>query len=191
MEPNEAMGLIRSAVPAAGGVWADFGAGSGTFSHALAALLGPQGRVLAVDRDAGALRALPGTGGEARASMVPVSGDFRDLGRIPELDGVALDGALFANSLHFVPDAGRVLREAAHRLRPRGRIVVVEYDGRSPSRWVPYPIGRDRLAALAVDAGLERPRAAGERPSAYGGMLYAAWMGRREGEPLPGASASG
>lgn len=179
MDTEQATELIRSGVPASGGTWADFGAGTGAFSRALAALLGPGGRVLAVDRDAEALRGLDAardSGSEARggAEIVAVRGDFRDLEGIRELAGTPLDGALFANSLHFAADAERVLRETARRLAPGGRIVVVEYDGRAPSRWVPYPIPRDAMAALAARAGLAVPRVVGERPSRYGGLLYAA-----------------
>ena len=46
--------LLRGAVEP-GGTWADIGAGSGAFTLALADLLGPGGRIVAVDRDARAL----------------------------------------------------------------------------------------------------------------------------------------
>ena len=41
------------AARSAGGTWADIGAGEGAFTLALADLLGPGGRIVAVDRDAG------------------------------------------------------------------------------------------------------------------------------------------
>ena len=44
------VGLLRPAVEP-GGSWADIGAGEGAFTLALADLLGPGGRILAVDRD--------------------------------------------------------------------------------------------------------------------------------------------
>ena len=50
------VGLIRAAVEP-GGTWADIGAGQGAFTLALADLLGPGGRIVAVDRDARVLRA--------------------------------------------------------------------------------------------------------------------------------------
>ena len=50
------VGLLRAAVEP-GGTWADIGAGEGAFTLALADLLGPGGRIVAVDRDARALRA--------------------------------------------------------------------------------------------------------------------------------------
>ena len=51
MRAHDAAALIRSAVTEPGGKWADLGAGTGTFSRALATLLGPAGTVYAVDHD--------------------------------------------------------------------------------------------------------------------------------------------
>ena len=63
MTTDEASELIRDAVltdhgEPVGPVWADMGAGSGTFTFALARLLGPEGRVVAVDREPAALESL-------------------------------------------------------------------------------------------------------------------------------------
>ena len=55
MDHGDHVALLRAAVRP-GGTWADIGAGSGAFTLALADLLGPGGAILAVDRDAGALR---------------------------------------------------------------------------------------------------------------------------------------
>jgi SAM-dependent methyltransferase len=179
MRVDEAAALIRPAVAGAGGVWADLGAGTGTFSRALAALLGPGGTVYAVDRDRRALATLDAPAGAPAnaATVVPVVADFTGPLALPELDG-----ALLANALHFVHggDQAAVLGKVAALLRPGGALVLAEYDGRSASRWVPYPVSRARFAALASAAGLSAPTGVGERPSAYGGVLYAA-VARRPG----------
>ena len=165
MHLSDAATLIAPAISAAGTTWADLGAGTGTFSRALASLLGPSGRVYAVDRDPAVLRLARHDG------LVAVHADFT-----MELELRPLDGALLANSLHFIPAAKQagVLQRIARLVTPGGRIVVVEYEGRAPSRWVPFPISLERFGALAKDAGLGAPVRVGTRRSAFGGIIYAA-----------------
>ena len=203
MTTDEARELIEGAVPSgedapAAPVWVDMGAGSGTFTFALARILGPEGRVVAVDREHAALESLrrglerragaDGTGrpgpedatapasGGREAAIVPARGDFRDPAGIEALDGVSLDGVLFANALHFDRDAGGTLRRMADRLAPGGRLVVVEYQDRPPNPWVPHPLPVARLEEVAGAEGLTEPQVVGERPSSYGGVLYCAWL---------------
>jgi hypothetical protein len=54
MDHRDHVGLLRAGVPDRAGTWADIGAGEGAFTLALADLLGPDGRIFAVDRDTGA-----------------------------------------------------------------------------------------------------------------------------------------
>src|SRR5215212_5887932 len=101
MEQSEMVALIRSGVPKPGGVWADLGSGTGNFSWALAELIGPQGTIYAIDRDAKAIRQLhqrirqtdPG------AAIIPQQADLTR-----PLDLPVLDGVLMANALHFIRD---------------------------------------------------------------------------------------
>jgi len=172
MDRDDAIALVRDAVVEPGGTWADLGAGTGTFSRALASLLGPTGRVYAVDRDARALHELERLAGRhptGGASIRTVVGDFTRAITLPPLDGVVL-----ANALHFVPyaDQAAVLRHAAGTVRPGGTIVVIEYDRRHANPWVPYPISPAAVAELARQAGLGEPRLLATRPSAYSGTLY-------------------
>ena len=180
MNTHDALELIRESVTRPGGAWADLGAGDGMFTRALIGLLGPTGRVYAVDRDARAIAELERWATAEGARVVPVVADFTrpDL---PGFEGSMLDGMLFANSLHFVRDAEIVLARLAAWLKPGGRVVWVEYDRASASRWVPYPIPAARLPALAAAAGLSTPVITGTRPSAFGGNLYAAEARRPAG----------
>ena len=145
-------------------------AGSGTFTGALVALVGPTGRVHAVERDARRVRTLRELARESSTIEV-VEGDFTLELALPRLDGVML-----ANALHFVPAEGQaaLLARLAAMLRPGGGLVVVEYEDRVASRWVPHPVSSARLAKLAHEAGLPAPREIGRRASRYGGSMYAA-----------------
>lgn len=172
MKDHDAVALLCAAIPsAAGEVWADLGAGTGVFTRALAALVGAGGRVIAVDRDARALGAIRAWAARPRGGpeIEVIDGDVaRGLALPP------LNGAVLANVLHFIPDAAAVLAAVAERLEPGGRVVVIEYEGRRRSPWVPYPVPVARLAELVRAAGLAPPRVVATRPSAYGGELYVA-----------------
>ena len=176
MDINDAIDLIRDAVDSRSGLWADLGAGTGTFTRALTEVLGPGSTVYAVDDNASAVRALrelsaPGT---SDARVIAMKADFTRPLEFPGLeDGrTQLDGILLANALHFVRDAERVLSRLVEDVRPGGRVIVVEYDRREASRWVPYPIPASRWPRLAESAGLAEPTITATRPSSYSGTLY-------------------
>ncbi|HEY7236751.1 MAG TPA: class I SAM-dependent methyltransferase [Gemmatimonadaceae bacterium] len=173
MDSRDAAKLIADAVHA-GERWADLGAGTGTFTIALARLVGPNGAVYAVDRDASAVRALEALAREPEDGAAPIVVTRGDLTQ--PLDSSPLDGVLLANALHFVDGHSQagVLRRAAEGLTSTGTIVVVEYDSRSPSRWVPFPVSPARLTDLAREAKLALPETIGWRRSVFGGSMYAA-----------------
>jgi ubiquinone/menaquinone biosynthesis C-methylase UbiE len=179
VEIQEAVALIDAAVPRAGIAWADVGAGDGTFTRALAELLGNEVRVYAIDRDARALASLRRWAQRDQTNVVTVEADFTQPVDLPE----PLDGMLIANALHFVRDASRVLAQLTSLVRPGGRVVIVEYDRRAASRWVPYPIPSNSLPELAATAGLSAPTITATRPSAYGGVLYVAAADRVVRQP--------
>jgi SAM-dependent methyltransferase len=164
--------LLRSAV-APGGTWADIGAGEGAFTLALADLLGPGGRIVAVDRDARALRdneravraAFPTVG------LATIVADLTGPLELPELDGLVA-----ANSLHYVPRDRQVavIRALAGYLRPGGRFVVVEYDADRGNPWVPHPFTYPSWERLAASAGLVATRRIGRVPSRFLGAIYSA-----------------
>jgi ubiquinone/menaquinone biosynthesis C-methylase UbiE len=189
----EAIDFIRPAVePSAAGCWADFGAGEGTFTEALASILGAGGRVLAVDRDAGALRALAALAERlappppAAATIEVAAGDLEDLSAIAELQAAQLDGALFANSLHYLEHPERAMTSAARLLGPHGRVVVIEYERARANPWVPHPLPLARLESAAERAGLAAPVVVARRPSEYQGEMYCAVIrARAPRPPLP------
>lgn len=183
MNAREAVELIGGAIPPGVGAWADLGAGDGTFTGALTELLAPGSSIHAVDRDARAIAAIarhPATPRGVR--VIPVVADFTRPFELPELGAEKLDGILLANALHFVPDAHEVLARLVTMLRLGGRAVIVEYDRRAATRWVPYPIPESRLPTLAESTGLSLPVVTARRPSAFGGILYVAAADRAAGD---------
>jgi precorrin-6B methylase 2 len=179
MTLRAAVRLLRCAAPAPGGVWIDLGAGRGTLTRALALLLGPAGRVYAIDRDADALAILRATHRTpGAAEIVTVEADFTQTFDVPGVK-TSLDGLLLANALHFVRQAENVLALWAGRLRPGAQVIVIEYDQRPASRWVPYPIDAQQLPALARAADVSELRVVARQPSAFGGDLYLAVGARR------------
>lgn len=178
MKPSEAVALIASAVGHRGGAWADIGAGDGTFTRALVELLEPGSRVYAVDGDAAALREIERWASRVNANVIPVVADFTHPFELPGSGEQLLDGMLVANALHFVRNPGGVLARLVDRVRPGGRVIVLEYDRRRATRWVPYPIDSDRLPEIVAHAGLTAPTFTATRPSLYGGTIYVAAMDR-------------
>ena len=171
MEIHDAIELLRDAVGSSRGVWADLGAGTGTFTRALAALLADGSTIYAVDDDASAVRALRALPPARGVRVVAMKADFTRPLPQPIAD-TSLDGILLANALHFVHDGQVVLERLVTGLRPGGRVVLVEYDRRAASRWVPYPIPAARWPEWAVAAGLTNARITATRPSEYQGILY-------------------
>ena len=178
MELSEMVALIRGGVPREGGIWADLGAGTGNFSWALAELIGPQGTIYAIDRDAKAIRQLHQRIAQAApgAAIIPQQADFSR-----SLDISRLDGVLMANALHFIRDQPAALALVASYLRPAGRLLLVEYDLRAPLPWVPFPVSFAHLELLATQAGFEPPTAIGRRVSPSSGVAMFAALALRRG----------
>ena len=174
MDTNEAVALLRDAIPPSPGVWADIGAGNGTFTRALADLLGPTSRLFAVDREPSGVAALTRWAASSAPNVTVVRADFTRALTFPGIEPAALDGILLANALHFVREPGTVLARLVTHVRPGGRVVLVEYDRRRASPWVPYPIPSSGLPSLAAAAALTTPMITATRPSLFGGTLYVA-----------------
>jgi SAM-dependent methyltransferase len=163
--------LLEPGVAGEGGEWADLGSGDGAFTLVLAALLGPEGRIHSVDRDAGALaRQARELDQRARGSKVELRvGDFTRPLRLPPLDG-----ALMANSLHFQRDKRPVLELVRGYLKPGGTLVLVEYGSDRGNPWVPYPLAYPTWERLAAECGFLGTRFLASVPSRFLGSIYSA-----------------
>lgn len=159
MHHTEMVELLRPAVPAGAGVWADFGAGAGNFTRALRALVGAAATLYAIDRDSRALHRQP-------PDVTTITADFTQTLDLPPLDGL-----LVANALHWNRDQTDVMRRLAAALRPGGAFVIVEYDVQQRRPHIPFPVPYPRFAALAAEAGLHEPQRAGTRTSPSTGIV--------------------
>jgi len=168
---SEHVRLIRDGVAESRGRWADLGAGDGTFTLALADVLGAGSQITAVDRDEDSLRRLADWLRRAFPA-VAVETLTADFGRPLPLQG--LDGVLAANSLHFVPEKLPVLQRLQEMLKPGGRLIVVEYDSDQRNCWVPHPFSYGRWEDMAQRAGFVRTRRLHSRSSRFMGSTYSA-----------------
>jgi ubiquinone/menaquinone biosynthesis C-methylase UbiE len=152
-----------------GGKWADLGAGTGAFTLALAELVGPEGEVIAVDRDRGALRDLEHALRPGGATVRSLAADFTK-----PIDLASLDGVVMANSLHFVKNKVPVLALVHGILKPSGRLLLVEYDADRGNAWVPHPMSFDTWRDLADANGFSGTRKLASVPSRFLGRIYSA-----------------
>lgn len=168
MDHADHVRLLRGGVTP-GGRWADLGAGTGAFTLALAELVGPEGEVIAVDRDRGALRGLERALRPGGATVRTVAADFTK-----PIDLASLDGVVMANSLHFVRDKAPVLALVHGMLKPSGRLLLVEYDADRGNTWVPHPMSFETWRALADANGFSGTRKLASVPSRFLGRIFSA-----------------
>jgi SAM-dependent methyltransferase len=168
---REAVDLIAPSGLAAMGArnWADLGCGDGTFTRALADVLGAGSIIYAMDRNASALKRIPAKHGAVRIDTR--QGDFtKQPWPFDDLDGI-----LMANSLHYVQDQATFIRRCESQMKADRHFVIVEYELHKANRWVPYPLNRRALVDLFGAAGYSSIRVLGARPSVYhAGQIYAA-----------------
>src|SRR3954468_18822551 len=88
-----------------GGVWADFGAGSGAFTLAIRDIAGPDAVIIAVDRDRASLQTLRASmeGRFPDTQLRLLQADIADRLTLPRLDGI-----LAANAIHYIPKPNQV-----------------------------------------------------------------------------------
>jgi SAM-dependent methyltransferase len=109
-------------------VIADIGAGTGYFSFRMSALV-PQGKVLAVDIQPEMLEIVEGLKQEKHVTNVePVLGNITN----PNLNDGSIDLALMVDAYHEFDHPREMMEAIAQALKPKGRVVLVEYRGENP-----------------------------------------------------------
>jgi ubiquinone/menaquinone biosynthesis C-methylase UbiE len=121
---------------------ADVGAGVGYTSVRLARRVGPKGRVLASDIQPEMLRMLAANMRSAGIKNVSaIRGTITD----PKLPEGEVDLALMVDVYHECPDPEATVRGIRRALRPKGRLVLVEFRGEDPD----VPIKPEHKMTLA------------------------------------------
>lgn len=175
MDHRDHVALIRAGVEGSGPSWLELGAGAGAFTLAIADALGAGGRIIAVDRDRGALEQAT-EAVRARFPAVHLATMAADFTR--SMPPGPFDGVLAANSLHFVADRRGLLAAIRGVLRPGGHLVVVEYDADRGNPWVPHPFRFETWRREAMAAGFDEPRLLHRVPSRFLGAIYGAVANR-------------
>ena len=172
MDHTDHVNLLRPANLPVGGVWADFGAGSGAFTLALRELVGPHAEIYVVDKDRRGFNDLEKAHREkftTSQNVHPMRADFTGPLSLPPLDGVVM-----ANSLHYFKDKEKVLRHVRSFLKMSGVLLLVEYNVDSGNMWVPYPLSFETYQSLAPRAGFSEPRLLTTAPSRFLREFYSA-----------------
>ncbi len=114
----------------AGQTVCDFGCGNGFYALRLARHVAPRGTVLAVDIQQEMLDLLAERAADAGVTNItPVRATAED----PRLPRGSLDLVLMIDVYHELSDPESVLRDVRQSLKPRGRLVLVEFRAEDPS----------------------------------------------------------
>jgi len=128
---------------------ADIGAGTGYFNPYLAAAVGPEGRVIAVDIEPALVaHMIARAADEGTPQVVPRLADRDD----PKLAPAEVDRILLVDTYHHIDNRVDYFRRLRRALRPDGRLVIVDY--RRGDLPVGPPAGQ-RLDPEEVEAELQ------------------------------------
>ncbi len=148
----------------------DFGAGSGHYSRAAAAIVAPSGRVYAIDVQEDVLKHLKlNTHERHRSSIETVWGDIERVGGT-HLKDASLDAAIVANVLFQLDDRAGLLAELSRTLKPGGRLLVVDWAG-SYGGMGPAPervVSEHEVEAFFIEGGFHKEKSLRAGPHHYG-----------------------
>lgn len=131
-KPDEVIALLEIRE---GAQLADVGAGSGYFTFRFAEVVGPSGRIYAVDVDDDMLEYLTEEISERDVENVEVvRGEFSD----PQLPDGRIDLLFTSNTYHHIQDRSAYFRGVLTDLSTEGRVVILELND---SSWFPRIAG--------------------------------------------------
>ncbi len=139
---------------------ADFGAGSGHFTYAMAHAVHPGGRVFAVEIQKSLAERITKEAHTKKLSNIEIIwGDLEGANGVRIADS-SLDAALLANTLFQITDKARALKEIARTLHIGGKLIIIEwsesYGGMGPQR--DHVVLESEAKAYAERAGFSYER---------------------------------
>ena len=111
-----------------GSAVADIGAGTGYYARRISNIVGPSGKVYAVDVQPEMVKMLQAARQRGYANIVPVLGSADDV----KLPPASVDVAIMVDVYHELEYPFEVLSSLVNALKPGGRIVFVEYRAEDP-----------------------------------------------------------
>ncbi|MHB0865432.1 MAG: class I SAM-dependent methyltransferase [Minisyncoccota bacterium] len=107
----------------------DFGAGSGHYARAAAAIVGLSGKVYAIDIQEDVLKHLKlNTHEQHQHTVEAIWGDIEKLGGT-HLRDATLDAVILANTFFQIENRFGMLAEIKRTLKPEGKLLVVDWAG--------------------------------------------------------------
>lgn len=108
---------------------ADFGAGSGAYTLAIAERLGGSGSIFAIDVQRDLLRRIHNEATRRGYKNVEVIWADLEVPKASKLADNSIDLVLISNVLFQVPDTSPVLREARRIVKSIGRVALIDWSG--------------------------------------------------------------
>lgn len=153
----------------------DFGAGSGHYARAAAAIVGHGGRVYAIDVQEDILKHLKLNSHEHHQGIIEsIWGDIEKLGGT-HLRDASLDAVILANTLFQINNRDGLLREIKRTLKSGGKFMLVDwagsYGGMGPS---PEKVVTEHDAeAFFINVGFHKVKSFRAGPHHYGVIFTA------------------
>lgn len=148
----------------------DFGTGTGHYARAAAAVIGPSGRVYAIDIQENVLKHLKiNTHQHHRSLVETIWGDIEKPGGT-RLRDASLDAAILANTFFQIENRFGLLAELKRVLKPGGKLLVVDWAGSyggmgpTPEKVVP----EHETEAFFINSGFHKVKSLRAGPHHYG-----------------------
>jgi ubiquinone/menaquinone biosynthesis C-methylase UbiE len=132
---------------------ADLGSGTGVFALPFAAAVGPQGKVYAVDIDAGLLEIVSEKAKAAGVTTIQnvLAGPMDP--KLPE----PVDLLFICDTMHHLPNQSEYVKQFSKLLRPGGRVVIIDFaEGKWPAGHESFTITPAQVDTWMQAAGFAR-----------------------------------